>query len=116
MQKLILIIQRMVLVFGFLVSLVPCYACQQESTPMKACSMCHMELPMSCCHHSKPTDPLCQIVNQPAVTLSSVNPSIAATTVTAKRIFQPPYLPIFKAAPVIQIVESPPRSSPVLRI
>ena len=116
MQKMFLIIQRMVLVFGFLVSLAPYFACQQEPAPMKACSMCHMEHPMSCCHHSKPTDPLCQMVNQPAVTLSSVNPSIVATTVTAKRIFQPPFLSVFKAAPVVQVVESPPRSSPVLRI
>ena len=116
MQKLFRMVHRLVLVMGFLASLAPCYACQQEPTPMKSCPMCDMGHSMSCCHHSKSMDRLCNFNDRTTVVPSSVHPPVVAASVAAAKVFWPPFLRLAKVAQVVQVVESPPRSSPVLRI
>jgi len=116
MRNLFSILHRMVLVVGVLVALSPCSVCQQATPAMKTCSMTHMTGSMKCCHQSKPMSPLCKIMNQSTVTPASVHAPVVTTTVAAVRIFQPPVLLAVNLSVVVPSFDSPPRSSPVLRI
>ncbi len=116
MEKFFSIIRRSLLVLGVLLVLSPCDACQQLSPSVTVCSMRHMTTPMNCCHSSKPMNPMCKVMNQSTVTPSVVHLPVVASSMVTTKVFQPRFLFAVRFSVVPAVVESPPRSSAVLRI
>ena len=74
MRKTLILIHRIVLILGVLVALTPCGVCHKAEaapTAMPHCTMKH-SAGHDCCH-AKKASPLCQVMDQSSVPLSSVH-------------------------------------------
>ncbi len=116
MNKLFSILNRTVLVMGLLVALTPCGLCHGPAmSQTSACPMAHMGN-MKCCQGHQAHNPLCKIMDQSTVSLSMAQAPAAAPAVVMGKVYQPSFLTAAPVDVILTVVESPPRSSPVLRI
>ena len=109
MQKILILLNRMVLITGVLVALTPCGVCQKgaASTAMAHCTMGH-KAGHNCCH-SKKASPLCQVMDQSSVSVSSVQSDKAVIQTALIEI------PALKVTQAVVISSSNFSSSPPLR-
>lgn len=116
MFKILVVLNRMLLVAGVLVALTPCGVCHKDMGPASACSMKHMTGKMDCCHKSKPASPLCKIMDQSSTV--SVAKHVAPVSTVAVHFFAAPVLVALRtvSVPSFQLDTSPFRAPLALRI
>jgi hypothetical protein len=101
---------------GLLLALTPCGLCHASSMSQSStCSMAHMGN-MKCCQNHKSHSLLCQVMDQSTLSPSIAQVPVPVSAVGLAKVFHPLLIVAVPQLLVVPAYETPPRSSPILRI